>query len=368
MAAMIAGLTWVLGIPGAIATPGFLPPTDPSLPVAVTRAAQSVFRGIVVWGDPALDLRPAQYDEAITRLQRSADTLPDAYSRQIGDLQAELVRRCKRFKLGRCLSGFPHMDSGTFFFAGDSQTLVGARHVVEDAIGGVEQGNLCKMAQGKLRIRLILLDAKNRIVLESVNGKTRTRVQAIGNPSLIGSADSIPALQGLGPDFADLADDLANDFVVIHSTRKPSVRALRWATESTQVSGTLYALGFPAQTRGRELTQANNSDGLSQYVTVGRQVSVLGTETNATPAAIEAYLNAHSENAALIADVDLAEGMSGGPVVDKQGHVRGVAVMGIKRNVELDLTDQIPEVMWSVRKSAIDGVTELLSTYTADGC
>lgn len=364
----------VLPSPAALAVPGFFKIDDKTLPPAVRKAAASVFRGVVLSGEPQLKLTPDQYDAAIANLEAQKVESTEPFELRLPRLQAELVRRCKNTGAPTCESAFPHIDGGTFFVVGDTHTLMTARHVIEEAVGSVNQTRLCEMRGNEVNMRLILLDQNGRIAFESVNGAGRALLKQSGEASLVSASAIIPELQALGEDYALDADDAANDFAIIQLNTEIAPVALQWSATLGARDETYFPLGFPSQTFNREMSDAANSDGLSLYATRGVEIAVApmlfnddGTQVPRPKDGVAPFVKALSDNT-LIIDSDINIGMSGGPVVDSAGRVYGVAVLGFTDLPNVELDHAAPKSVWAVRPNAISGINDILKEFLNEAC
>lgn len=214
------------------------------------------------------------------------------------------------------------------------------------------------------------MDVEGKLVLDSVNGPATTLLRAAGNPNLVQCAPEVPDLQLLGPDAAFTTDDATNDFAVIQMSSALPVTPLVFAKDTKVNKDSFFVLGYPSATTNRE----KNSDGKSLYATIGVESKIAPPMTDANGAQVsydpelgKKFIEAHSANA-LVLDSDLNHGISGGPVLDPDGEVQGIVVIGFKQNAAIDLDASVPQSVWAVRPFAINGVRGVLEDFLISAC
>jgi hypothetical protein len=362
----------------AHAEPGFIDPSDVSpesraakLPAEVRESSRSVLRGFVVSGAPMMVLEPTQYAGMVDFFENVKIESADPIRRSWGKIQALLIKSCIANQLSQCKTGYPHFGMGSFFLVEDKKTLVTARHVIERALPKLDGADESYCAAYKLNPPMILLDSTGTLLFDSINGTDTASIKTLGDENTIQASTQSATLAALGSPMARLIDNSLNDVAIIGLEKDISMKPLTWALESDS-NQTFYAVGYPQITTGRKVLGVEDSNGTSLFITVG------GLAAKNMPSTIkigqllndQAGMQRFSEyldefdNWIVRTTNDGVHGMSGGPLLNEQGRVRGVVFAAHSQQMETFPTEQL----WAVSSDAVSAVRDTVAANLDSVC
>lgn len=268
-------------------------------------ASRATFRVTVLSGSKIsidLDQFPS-IDSAVKNSFSVASSTPAATL-----LRKRALNRCLEKKNKACVI-FASTEEGAVFLTDDHSTIWGALHVFRDIIDEKQDEP----------IDLVLENKDNQVVFGDSSG-SHAKITLV-------YAEALPKLS---PE--KQKEFMAVDFIRLRLSRPLNgIQPLVMKKELSGSTGdTAYSLGFPGYTSDRINYQQSDSDGISQYVTFGKTISIQEhmIRTKKDPTKVPPETLKGVNGIMVVVDSDCYSGMSGGPIIDTTGEVIGILTGG----------------------------------------
>jgi hypothetical protein len=318
----------LLATHSALGTLGFKLPSDPSLPAQVKAASSSVLRIVPFLDEPRV-IKKEGYAEARNLFKERQGFMADWFTNMLDEC----------IKKGQEECSFPFSAAATAFVAESADTIYTSIHNFADlfkAVGELleEQDALGKWKIAKTivgrKFNFLLIDTergKNVVVYDSRQPNTGAKAEQFIMSPLIPLIAKVEVREEDRFMLKTVGDYLRLKLDRPLETRPLKIHATR---EGDKFMGkTVYAVGYPERTSNRLALMADDSDGHHKYITSGEVISFADTTT---PPLIRmgqskderAYMAAHValiDSLSLSSNADVAQGMSGGPMLLESGEV-----------------------------------------------
>jgi Trypsin-like peptidase domain len=293
----------------SFAASGYVKVEEAQVPESVKTASKSVFYFSSVAGD-STDLKLSNLKD-VNNFERRMKS----YENSFALTQLEF---CKKNNRSICHVFTSEGDGSAFVFR-DSHTVATSLHNVIEQMTAFFTELPCSSVE-ECRHNFNPLHSKRLLMSLASNGNADPLFDGLQMTAYPKFFSPIRYVLSHSIDGFDVAMGQWADYIEIGISKDIGV-PLEPASTPPKIGDTVYIIGFPTKTDFRKDLGLNDADGESKYIATGKIVSKKqsGIDDN-----LGSQFQSIQEKLILYVATDVEDGFSGGPVVDRDGHVLGV--------------------------------------------